>query len=447
MREINIFRNNSAQAKTATLLFSSSFWLMLEKVLRVVVGVSVGAWVARYLGPSDYGALSSVLGIFSIIVAVAALGMDSVVVKRLVRSPALSGEILGTVFFIKLGISIAIAFVLLIGALIFGGKWVWVALLSLGVILQSFNVIDFLFQSKILSKYIAIANVAALLLVSITRIFLIYIEADVVAFVLVFSFEILIATAGYIYFYFHMMVRDENLTGWKFNAGLAKQIAKESWPLTFSAVLGGLMMKSDVIMLSSMVGESSAGVYAAAAKLTEIFFVVPVVIGKTLFPILADKAGTDLEHDLYQLCYTMFLGASVIIVGVLIISAPTVVHLLYGEQYEASIAVLMVHSWCLVFVFLRVMSGNWFVMNGLQIYSLYRSLTAVFINIGLNLYLIPSYYEIGAAVSLLVSVVWATYLFPLFFGDTRKCFEYQTMSYFLVPGIISFKRLLKYEKK
>tara|TARA_Y100000296_G_C5179010_1_gene262143 strand:+ start:738 stop:2000 length:1263 start_codon:yes stop_codon:yes gene_type:complete len=414
---------------------------MLEKVLRVVVGVSVGAWVARYLGPSDYGALSSVLGIFSIIVAVAALGMDSIVVKKLVQSPAQSGEILGTVFFIKFSVSMAIALVLLLGAMIFGDKWIWIALLSLGVIFQSFNVIDFLFQSKVLSKYIGIANVVALLFVSVTRVILIYIEADIIAFVLVFSVEILIATLGYIYYYFHMAGSIACLTGWKFDAKLAKQLVKESWPLTFSAVLGGLMMKSDVIMLSSMVGETSAGIYAAAGKLTEIFFVVPAVLGRTLFPILTDKAKTDLEHDLHQACYTLFFVASFLIVGGLILSGPAVVHILYGEEYRASVAVLMVHSWCLIFISSRVLSANWFVMKGLQLYSLYRSLSSVAINIGMNFYLIPRYYEIGAAVSLLIALIWATYFFPLLFKDTRQCFKYQTMSFFIWPGVLSFRRL------
>jgi hypothetical protein len=35
--------------------FHNTSWLFGEKILRMVVGLFVGTWVARYLGPEQFG--------------------------------------------------------------------------------------------------------------------------------------------------------------------------------------------------------------------------------------------------------------------------------------------------------------------------------------------------------------------------------------------------------
>ena len=64
--------------------FKNTSWLFAEKILRMVVGLLVGVWVARYLGPEKFGLLSyalSFVGLFSI---VATFGLDEIVVRELV---------------------------------------------------------------------------------------------------------------------------------------------------------------------------------------------------------------------------------------------------------------------------------------------------------------------------------------------------------------------------
>ena len=61
--------------------FKNTSLLFAEKILRMFVGLFVGVWVARYLGPEQFGLLSyaqSFVGLFTII---ATLGLDDVVVR------------------------------------------------------------------------------------------------------------------------------------------------------------------------------------------------------------------------------------------------------------------------------------------------------------------------------------------------------------------------------
>ncbi|EGR3360811.1 hypothetical protein DMJ17_22820, partial [Vibrio parahaemolyticus] len=82
--------------------FTSSLWLLAEKLVRMILNLLIGVWIARYLGPSDFGTLSYVQSIVVIFTTLASLGLDSIVVKKLVERERKESDILGSAFFLKL---------------------------------------------------------------------------------------------------------------------------------------------------------------------------------------------------------------------------------------------------------------------------------------------------------------------------------------------------------
>ena len=82
--------------------FANTSWLLGEKILRMVVALFVGIYVARYLGPENYGLLSYTNSFVAIFVALATLGLDDVVVRELVKYPEQREELLGTSFLLKI---------------------------------------------------------------------------------------------------------------------------------------------------------------------------------------------------------------------------------------------------------------------------------------------------------------------------------------------------------
>lgn len=60
--------------------FVNTSWLFAEKILRMVVGLIVGVWVARYLGPERYGLLNYAMSFVGLFSAIATLGLDGIVV-------------------------------------------------------------------------------------------------------------------------------------------------------------------------------------------------------------------------------------------------------------------------------------------------------------------------------------------------------------------------------
>ncbi len=75
------------KSRLATPVVLNILWLSLDKVFKLVVGLIVGMWVARYLGPSQWGELNYVLAFVTITATVAKLGMDGFLVKEILEHP------------------------------------------------------------------------------------------------------------------------------------------------------------------------------------------------------------------------------------------------------------------------------------------------------------------------------------------------------------------------
>ena len=82
--------------------FANTSWLIAEKITRLAVGLFVGIWVARYLGPEQFGTLSYAQAFVGLFGAVATLGLDGIVIKHLVKDEVNRDIFLGTAFALKL---------------------------------------------------------------------------------------------------------------------------------------------------------------------------------------------------------------------------------------------------------------------------------------------------------------------------------------------------------
>ena len=60
-------------------------WLFFDKILRMGVGLFVGVWVARYLGPEQFGLFSFAIALVSLFGAFVVLGLPSIVVRDIVE--------------------------------------------------------------------------------------------------------------------------------------------------------------------------------------------------------------------------------------------------------------------------------------------------------------------------------------------------------------------------
>lgn len=404
-------------------IIGNTGWLVFDKILRLCVGLVVGAWVARYLGPAQFGLWSYVLAFTALFGTFASLGLDSIVVRELVRSPEKSHEILGTAYGLKLAGG---GFTMLLTLLVISflrpedplAVWL-VALSSAGFIFQSFNIIDLYYQAHIQSKYTVCAANLSFVLVTIVKIALIVNKAPLIAFACVGLSEIVLTSTFLLVTCFFSGL---NLRRLSFKRNLALKLLTDSWPLIFSGLAVMIYMRIDQIMIGQMLGDVQVGIFSAAVRISEVWYFIPVSIASSVFPVIISKKGQN-EGLYQQSLQTLFdvmaflgLGASLI----LTFASPYVMQWLYGASYAAAAKILSIHVWSGIFVSLGVASGSWLAAENLQSFSLYRTVAGGAVNVLLNLILIPKYGIIGAAYSTLISYGVAAFCL-VFFQRTGKC--------------------------
>ena len=65
----------------------NSAWMLAEYALKIISAIFVTIYVARYLGPEQFGLLSYALAIVAIFMAVSRLGMESILVRDIAKYP------------------------------------------------------------------------------------------------------------------------------------------------------------------------------------------------------------------------------------------------------------------------------------------------------------------------------------------------------------------------
>lgn len=429
--------------------FTNTSWLFAEKVLRMVVGLFVGVWVARYLGPEQFGLLSYAQSFVALFTAFATLGLDGIVVRELVKDESRREELLGTAFWLKVIGSVAVLLILAVAVnFTSNDKYtnMLVFIIASATIFQSFNVIDMYFQAKVLGKYIAFANSLALFLGSSVKVALILNHAPLEAFALAVVFDGFILAIGYVYFYgLSLRAKRSNLHSdiqnakfsiipLKFKRQTAVSLLKDSWPLILSGIVIMIYMRIDQVMIKEMLGAEAVGQYAAAVRISEAWYFVPMVITSSLFPAIinAKKQSEELYYARLQRLYDLMVWIALAIALPITFLSNFVIYFLYGEQYTQAAGVLMIHIWAGVFVFLGFASGKWFIAENLQMLAFRRNFYGMVCNIVLNFILIPKYGVQGAAVATLMSQLMAAYLSDFLNARTRKMFWMKSKSIFFI---------------
>ena len=165
--------------------FANTSWLLGERVLRMVVSLFVGIYVARYLGPEGFGLLSYTLSFVWLFSSLASFGLDDILVRELVQSPEKRNNLLGTVFWLKVCGTVvmgtAITLVLQLKAEEQQTYWM-ITLITFGFLFQTTNVVDFYFQSQVQSKFAVRAQAFQLLITSLFKIYLVWNQAELIWF-------------------------------------------------------------------------------------------------------------------------------------------------------------------------------------------------------------------------------------------------------------------------
>jgi O-antigen/teichoic acid export membrane protein len=412
--------------------FANTSWILGERISRMGVSLFVGIYVARYLGPERFGLLSYASSFVGIFVALATLGLDEVVVRELVKTPEQREKILGTSFLLKL-VGTLLMWAAILVAIPFtendSQTNILIIIIAFGVLFQAFNVIDLSFQADVKSKYVVHAQFVQLIISSIVKIILVFNEAPLIWFASVFFLDAIVLALGLVFTYLH---NSNKIFSWKWSYETSKNLLHDSWPLIFAGIVVSVYMKIDQLMIKEMLGAKEVGLYAAAVKLSEAWYFIPMAIASSLYPAIINARifQKEVYYQKIQNLFDLMVWIAVSIALPTTFLSTLIVEFLYGKEYLGSSSVLIIHIWTGVFVFLGVASSKYLLAENFIKKTFYRTFIGALLNIIMNYYLIRIIGIEGAAISTLFSHFFAAYLYDFFDKDLRNMFIFKTKSLF-----------------
>jgi len=392
--------------------FVNTGWMFGGQVVSLLIAFFISAWIARYLGPENYGILNYAVAFAGLFSFLASLGIDGILNRELVKFPEKRDELLGTAFRLKL-IGGLVAFLLVILSTIILEisplLKLLISLYAFSFILQAINVISIYFQAEVKAKNNVRAVLFATLISSLLKVVIILSGQGVIWVMLVYVLDSLWQGLGLISAYKEFGLKIKN---WYFNKHLVRDFLKNSWPLMLASAAALIYLKIDQVMIGLMLGNREVGIYAAAVRLVEVWYFIPGIICTSLFPAIINAKQTNFKiyYGRLKNLYLLMAFISIFLAVVITFLAKPLIYFLFGYNYLEAVFILQIYTWSSVGLFLGVAVNQYLMSENLVKTIFWLNFSAMLINVILNLIFIPIFGLAGAALATLISYL----VIPLF---------------------------------
>lgn len=386
-------------------------WMLSSQGLGVFTQAAYFILVARALDSTSYGAFISVAAVASIVFPFVGLGSGNILIKNVSKAQELFPEQWGNALVVSLCTGIpAILIIFLSSSLLFPADLPRAAIalllfsdiLSLRLLETSSAAFMAVFQVKRVAQIKVFANVCKLTAAIILFIF--FRNSGILTWsVLYFISSLLPATLAFLIIHRSVGKPVPNIT--KFKPELAQGVL---FSVDLSA--GNINANVDKAMLGNIAGLQVAGIYGAGYRFIDICYTVIFALSGATYAHFFKHGESGIKGSFgfaKKILPIAFIYGSVTTASLFFL-APTIVPLMLGEDYIASVDVVKWLSAIHLFSYVQILGADVLTGAGFQGYRSAIQLTSAFLNIGLNLWLIPVFSWRGAVSATLASEVFKT---------------------------------------
>ena len=382
-------------------------WIISCKIVQSLLGLVVSSLSARYLGPSNYGLINYAASIVAFVLPLMQLGFRSTLVREIIDNPDKEGEIIGTSLFFNVLSSLACT--IAVGGFVSlanpGEKTTLIVciLYSISLFAQALEMIQYWFQAKLISQYTSLTGLAAYVVVTVYKIYLLATQKSVYWFAVSSALDCLIIAIVLIIIYYKLGGQKLVVSFKRF-----KQMFAKSRYFIVSSLMVTIFAQTDKIMLKSMLSSEAVGIYSAAVTCATLTNFVFASIIDSFRPVVFENKSISKEkyEDSIALCYAIIIFLSLGQSAVCTIFSKLIIRILYGAEYAASASVLALVVWYTTFSYLGSIRNIWILSEDKQKYLWIINLSGATANVVLNLILIPTIGVMGAALASLVTQIF-----------------------------------------
>lgn len=374
------------------------------RVLTSFIGLVTSVMISRALGPEGRGSYSIAVTIGAIAVQLCNLGLHASNTYHLTKERFLLPVLLSNSLVVGFGFGGMVAFA---SWLVFSLKPDWApvsgVLLNLALVGIPLSLVYLLIQNLLIGiQEISIYNQIELVtklggMVLIGFVLLIH----YVSVQLLFSISIVTTGVAIIYSVVKLKpyINQTLIPSWKF----FKKGLLYGFKAYLAALFSFLVLRIDLFLITYVLGKEQAGYYSVAVNLTDIIYLLPVVISTILFPKLS-----AIVDNTEKWLYTKKVAWAIVAIMVCITSFSGIfsgffVRLLFGDAFLPATDAF---NWLLPSIVLlsaNTVFMNYFASIGMPWITVYSPGIAMLMNILINLILIPTFGIVGASMSSIIT--------------------------------------------
>lgn len=400
----------------------NTFWLVFQQFFGIALALIVGPLVARTLGPEGVGDMAYAENIVTMFFTISQLGMNNILVAELIAAPEKEGKTIGTALFLRIvsslvfiGLSIATAFILKPNHRIIQMSTI---IQSTMILMQLFDVFNYWFQSKLLSKYFTWISMFSLVIFNGYRIYHVVNHGSVLDFSYAntIRYAIILVLLAIVFFKMNPGIKLE------YDKETAKRILSRSRHFVAATIGSIIYVKVDGLMVGSMINSESLGYYSLAVTLCSIWELVPTSIIASAQPVILEnrKIGEKEYLDTYQLSLLGIFLLSTFVTLMALLFGRWVILFLYGSAFEKTVPIFYIIVASTIFGLLDAARSTWIISEKYEKQAKYFVYLGAIVDIVLNYFLIQKWGAIGAALATLVTQLVVFFVAPLMFRETRR---------------------------
>ncbi|MGM0588468.1 MAG: flippase [Bacteroidota bacterium] len=399
----------------------------------IMLGANAITWVSsfvlllflpRYLGSEDFGRLYLALSIKMMLNLLIDFGGNYLIPKEVARSKQVGNRILNSYITLRILLwLVAIGILMLVTHLLGYSQHVNFLLMVMAVSmlfeggLKGFKAY---FEGIERMEYPSMGLVVERLFVSVVAIIVLLLGGDSISIAIVFTAGILLHLGVLAWYSRRFIQFSLNLDTKVFS------LLQSGLPYFLFSLFSVIYYRVDAVMLSSMTNDSVTGWYGGAYRFFDMVMLLPMIYKTAIFPVFAklwkDEDGVLQDTISKSLKLIIMLGIPTAIV--IFAFAENIIELFMGlEEYAHSVLVLQIFSLSIPIIYIDLIIGSVILgaANKQKGWAVVGFL-AIFLNVGVNLMMIPYAQEIyqngglGAAVATLLTELFmfgsALYLLP-----------------------------------
>lgn len=404
--------------------FRNISWMFLTRLFTMVVSLSATLYIARRLGPVNFGELDYAIATIGLFGWIGGWGIDTILNRELINKPENRNQLTGTAVILRLFFSLLATLIIIIYALfspIDSVSKTLILLLSFTTLLSIPQILQYDFVARAESKYPSLIAMTVTLSTSLLKVWLISTGKGIIYIALAMILEQIIY--GILYISLYKFKGLGEFKKWSFSKNSASLMIKTGTAVAFLSLFSMIYSRIDQVMIRHFLDAEQLGFYSAGVRLVEIWGFLPTIILGGLYPALlnARKVSESLYVSRLRKTLILLLLPAIFASFVLFTFSFSLINTIFGPDFIYGASALKISAMCIPATYIGFFIMQTLYTDDYRKMLIVITLVPAIINIILNYFLIPIHGIIGASWATVIAS-YLLLLIPFVYKNTRDKF-------------------------